>query len=93
MAGAYESKGVDFESKPDTGAVEVENVTYQNQNSVENLIAENPKRKWVSYIWDSLDKSPEERRLIFKLDCALLTFACLGILLSFLLRLCRVLTI
>lgn len=36
------------------------------------------KRKWVSYIWDTFDKSPEERRLIFKLDCAILTFASLG---------------
>lgn len=36
------------------------------------------KKKLVSYIWDSLDKSPEERRFIFKLDSFLLTFACLG---------------
>ncbi|KAJ6164677.1 hypothetical protein N7470_003349 [Penicillium chermesinum] len=36
------------------------------------------KRRWVSYIWDTFDKSPEERRLIFKLDCAILTFASLG---------------
>lgn len=36
------------------------------------------KRKWVSYIWDTFDKSPEERRLLFKLDSAILTFASLG---------------
>ena len=36
------------------------------------------QRKWKSYIWDSLDKSPEERRFLFKLDGALITFACLG---------------
>ena len=37
------------------------------------------KRKgWRSYIWDSLDKSPEERKFLFKLDAVLLTFASLG---------------
>ncbi|OKP02506.1 Pantothenate transporter liz1 [Penicillium subrubescens] len=38
-----------------------------------------PKRKWTSYIWDTFDKSPEERRLLFKLDTAILTFASLGL--------------
>lgn len=36
------------------------------------------KRNWRSYVWDSLDKSPEERRFLFKLDAAVLTFASLG---------------
>jgi hypothetical protein len=41
------------------------------------------KKRWVSYIWDTLDKPKEERpkeeRLIFsKLDTAPLTFASLG---------------
>lgn len=52
----------------------------------EALVAEEPKRKWVSYIWDSLDKSPEERRLVFKIDCALLTFACIGEKIDYLMR-------
>lgn len=38
-----------------------------------------PKRRWVSYFWDTLDKPKEERRFLFKLDAALLTFACLGL--------------
>jgi hypothetical protein len=42
------------------------------------LVQKEPKRKWVSYIWDTFDKSPEERRLMFKLDSAILTFASLG---------------
>ena len=42
------------------------------------VIQKAPKRKWQSYIWDTLDKSSEERRFLFKLDSALLTFACLG---------------
>ena len=47
------------------------------QQAVEVIDAE-PKRKWQSYIWDSLDKSPEERHFLFKLDAAVLTFASLG---------------
>lgn len=43
-----------------------------------------PKRKWQSYIWDSLDKSPEERRFLFKLDSAVLTFATLGYFIKYL---------
>lgn len=42
------------------------------------IVQKEPKRKWVSYIWDTFDKSPEERRLLFKLDSAILTFASLG---------------
>jgi ACS family pantothenate transporter-like MFS transporter len=42
------------------------------------VIQKEPKLKWVSYIWDTFDKSPEERRLLFKLDSAILTFASLG---------------
>lgn len=47
------------------------------QSAVEVIDAE-PRRKWQSYIWDSLDKSPEERHFLFKLDAAVLTFASLG---------------
>ena len=43
------------------------------------VIQANLRRKWQSYVWDTLDKSPEERRFLFKLDAALLTFASLGI--------------
>lgn len=46
---------------------------------VSSDVQKSPKRKWVSYIWDTFDKSPEERRLLFKLDTAILTFASLGI--------------
>ena len=42
------------------------------------IIHDKPKKKWQSYIWDTLDKSPEERRFLFKLDAAIITFACLG---------------
>jgi hypothetical protein len=68
------------DSKDVTQQVEsVERVETQGTEArVDALVSKTPKRKWVSYIWDSLDKSPEERRLVLKLDCALLTFASLG---------------
>lgn len=47
-------------------------------NPSTEIVREDVKRKWVSYIWDTFDKSPEERRLLFKLDTAILTFASLG---------------
>ncbi|KAJ5097913.1 hypothetical protein N7532_004914, partial [Penicillium argentinense] len=48
------------------------------------IIQKTVKRKWVSYIWDTFDKSPEERRLLFKLDSAILTFASLGYFIKYL---------
>ena len=50
----------------------------------EAVIQEKPKRRWMSYIWDTLDKSPEERRFLFKLDAALLSFASLGYFIKYL---------
>lgn len=43
-----------------------------------SIIKEETKKTWTSYIWDTLDKSPQERRFLFKLDLAVLTFASLG---------------
>lgn len=42
------------------------------------------KTTWRQYFWDSWDKSPEEQRLIFKLDFTLLTFGCLGTFIKYL---------
>ena len=41
-------------------------------------IQEKRQRRWYSYVWDTFDKSPEERKFLFKLDTALLSFASLG---------------
>ena len=54
------------------------------QVHAEEVIQAQPKRKWQSYIWDSLDKSLEERKFLFKLDSAVLTFASLGYLIKYL---------
>lgn len=58
--------------------------TARTEETTAESMASNPgvqkevKRRWVSYIWDTFDKSPEERWLMFKLDTAILTFASLG---------------
>ena len=40
--------------------------------STNAVVQETPKRTWRSYLWDTWDKPPEERRLLFKLDLALM---------------------
>ena len=50
----------------------------QSSETEDTLIQKEVQRNWRSYVWDTLDKSPEERRFLFKLDFALLTFASLG---------------
>ena len=44
----------------------------------EEVIQVKPRHRWQGYIWDTFDKSPEERKFLFKLDAAVLTFATLG---------------
>ncbi|CAK7274848.1 hypothetical protein SEPCBS119000_006382 [Sporothrix epigloea] len=39
-------------------------------------------RTWRSYVWDSWDRPPDERRLLNKIDAAVLTFASVGYLLK-----------
>ena len=56
----------------------------QSSETADIVIHKEVKRKWRSYVWDTLDKSPEERRFLFKLDFALLTFASLGMRKGFL---------
>ncbi len=49
-------------------------------------VAKDPtvNQTWRSYLWDSLDKSPRERRFLFKLDAIVLTVACLGSFIKYL---------
>ncbi|KAL8793243.1 MAG: hypothetical protein Q9195_004179 [Heterodermia aff. obscurata] len=56
----------------------------QSSETEDILIRKEVKRTWRSYVWDTLDKSPEERRFLFKLDFALLTFASLGYFIKYL---------
>ena len=48
------------------------------------VVQKNVKKNWRGYIWDTFDKSPEERNFLFKLDAALLTFASLGYFVKYL---------
>lgn len=47
-------------------------------------VESSPKRTWRSYFWDTFDRSPEERRFLFKLDAVILTFASLGYFIKYL---------
>lgn len=55
-----------------------------SQSSTLDAVKARPKRSWRSYLWDTFDKSPEERTFLFKLDAALLTFASLGYFIKYL---------
>ncbi|KAF8852076.1 MFS general substrate transporter [Acephala macrosclerotiorum] len=69
-------------------AVDEKNVARDNYVAEEVtapvVIQAKPRKTWASYIWDTFDKSPEERRFLFKLDAALLTFASLGYFIKYL---------
>ncbi|KAI9168041.1 MFS transporter PfmaC [Paramyrothecium foliicola] len=52
--------------------------------SIPEVLQVVPKRTWRSYLWDTFDKSPEERRFLFKLDAALMTLASLGYFIKYL---------
>lgn len=56
-----------------------------DSSSVSGISVEStPKRTWRSYVWDTFDRSPEERRFLFKLDAVILTFASLGYFIKYL---------
>ncbi|KAJ4856852.1 major facilitator superfamily domain-containing protein [Trichoderma breve] len=68
---------------PDSKSLGSINVDRTDSLSSE-IIHTKVKRRWTSYLWDTLDKSPEERRFLFKLDAVLLSFASLGYFIKYL---------
>jgi MFS transporter, ACS family, pantothenate transporter len=85
MAFHGDSKVVDVKGfEADLHGAEFARTTTSSDEDLSSPVQANPKRKWQSYIWDTLDKSPEERRLLFKLDAAVLTFATLGYFIKYL---------
>lgn len=54
------------------------------QSSASLSVQSTPKRTWRSFFWDTFDKSPEERKFLFKLDAVILTFASLGYFIKYL---------
>lgn len=71
-------------TEPGSKAAIVVEDDLRSQSSALDAVKEQPKRSWKSYLWDTLDKSPEERKFLFKLDAALLTFASLGYFIKYL---------
>jgi hypothetical protein len=59
-------------------ATEEKNVAVNEEAVITTVIQVKPKKTWTGYLWDTFDKSPQERRFLFKLDAAILTFASLG---------------
>jgi len=55
-----------------------------NSDRADSVVKQEVRKTWKSYIWDSFDKSPEERKFLFKLDSALLTIASLGYFIKYL---------
>ncbi|KZT51517.1 hypothetical protein CALCODRAFT_503439 [Calocera cornea HHB12733] len=47
-------------------------------SEVDVVEEKHPKRSLKSYIWDTWDKSPEERKFLGRLDACLLTYAALS---------------
>lgn len=50
-------------------------LTDQRSNDLER---KERKRSLASFLWDTFNKPPEERKLLLKVDAALLTFASFG---------------
>ncbi|KKY22255.1 putative pantothenate transporter [Diplodia seriata] len=50
----------------------------------DEVVAKDVKLSWKGVLWDTFDKSPEERRFLGKLDAALLSFASLGYFIKYL---------
>ncbi|KAL5113394.1 hypothetical protein ACEQ8H_008738 [Pleosporales sp. CAS-2024a] len=59
-------------------------ITGMQTDAAAALKEQKPKKKWDYFVWDTLDKSKEERWFMFKLDAALLTFASLGYFIKYL---------
>ncbi|KAF4952430.1 hypothetical protein FSARC_12647 [Fusarium sarcochroum] len=77
MSEPYEDKTV---ARDDTSpkSVASANVVARGNETDSSSSDDLPPKTWRSYIWDTLDKSPEERKFLFKLDAVVLTLASLG---------------
>lgn len=59
-------------------AASVDSIDAEGQvNSIQGNDAVKPKT-WKSYIWDTWDRPPDQRWMLFKVDAFVLTFASLG---------------
>ncbi|KAI5478848.1 hypothetical protein MNV49_004580 [Pseudohyphozyma bogoriensis] len=53
---------------------------HEIQTTTDRVDDQKVKHKWLGYLWDTANATPEERRLLFKVDAVLLTVFCLGYL-------------
>lgn len=53
-------------------------------SSTAPLGAHHPKQRWRSYVWDTFDKPPAERKFLFKFDAIVLSLAALGYFIKYL---------
>ncbi len=79
--GSIEDKAVLHET---AGSPPASSLSGQNDSGAAEVVAQHHDATWKSYFWDTLNKSPEERWFLFKLDAVLLTFASLGYFLKYL---------
>lgn len=66
-----------------------ESVQYETENPIVRIDQRTRQGKhgqsktWLGWIWDTADNTPEERRLLFKVDAAILSIFCFGYLVKF----------
>ena len=70
-------------NEPQPGGVDVTDASSSSASDAA-LVAGKPRRSWRSYVWDTFDKSPEERKFLYKLDTVVLTLASLGYFIKYL---------
>ena len=74
------SEVIDSNLEKKNGIVTVDSVT--GGSSAENRLLSSKKVDWKTkirgIIWDSLDKSPEERKFVFKVDCWVMSYICVA---------------
>ena len=54
---------------------ELSHLTYHGSQNTEQ---KGKKQNFAGFLWDTFNKPPEERKLLFKVDTALLTFSSFG---------------
>ena len=64
--------------RPHTPKKATGNMAATEQHEYSDIQVGPVKQTWKRHIWDTLDKSPKERRFLLKLDLTLLTLGCLG---------------
>ncbi|KAI1266542.1 MFS general substrate transporter [Xylariaceae sp. FL1019] len=70
--------GVSTDVKASTNSLSGRSSSENTSHDGADVVATKPKKTWRSYLWDTFDKSPEERKFLFKLDAAVLSLASLG---------------